>query len=215
VTIGKDLISRGISYVGEDVNEPMTATTMIYKPGMSMHSVGICQTIGRITGCAMPSLKRRLYAPKDVIETYKSYNQNQEKYINEIQKTDAKLTKEVIGEMIFDKLSRNIDRPKLGLKMNIREEGRERCEDEERMKQLINMWWGANTIIGKILRYVYESESGVSEMELKMFLENNSYSKAWYSDLEQENKEYKHVFQRDTNQITKIRKEAKEYIKSL
>jgi hypothetical protein len=163
----------------------------------------------------MPSLKRRLYAPKDVIETYKSYNQNQEKYINEIQKTDAKLTKEVIGEMIFEKLSRNIDRPKLGLKMNIREEGRERCKDEERMKQLINMWWGANTIIGKILRYVYESESGVSEMELKDFIKNLNADSTWYNDLHVKCKEYIHVFERTDNRITKIRKEVREYIKSL
>ena len=49
VTIGKDLICRGISYVGENQTEPITATTMFYKPGSTMHAVGICQTIGRIT----------------------------------------------------------------------------------------------------------------------------------------------------------------------
>jgi hypothetical protein len=83
ITIGKDLICRGISYVGEDEVNPITATTMFYKPGPQMHAVGICQTIGRITRNAMPNLIRKIYTSKDVYNTYIKYNINQEKYINE------------------------------------------------------------------------------------------------------------------------------------
>jgi len=78
---------------------------------------------------------------------------------------------------------------------------------------LVDLWWNANTIIGKILKFVYESQDGVSENELKNFIENNNYSRAWFSDLYQSNKEYKYVFERLLNGITKIKKEAKQYIK--
>jgi len=78
------------------------------------------------------------------------------------------------------------------------------------MTELIDMWWGKKTIIGKILSYVYENE-GVDEDELKEFLRNNNYSKAWYSDLAQVNKEYKNVFERKNNN-TNLNKEAREYI---
>lgn len=215
VTIGKDLIARGISYVSEDKKDPLTATTIIYKPGMSMHAVGICQTIGRITGCAMPSLKRRVYAPKDVIDTYRSYNKNQEEYIKRISK-ESKLTKEVIEEMEFEKLKRKIDRAKLGLKMNVKSEVAE--GDAERMKQLINMWWNADTIIGKILRFVYESEVGVSEGELRNYIESigSNNVTAHYQELVKfDERRHDLVFERTSNKITKLRKEAAKYIDSL
>jgi len=223
VTIGKDLISRGISYVSEDKVEPITATTMIYKPGMSMHSVGITQAIGRITGCAMPNLQRRLYAPQEVIETYKTYNKNQEAYIKEIEKS-GKLTKEVINGMVFEKLKRNIDRAKLRLKMNYASnKSEEQQGDTERMKQLINMWWNADTIIGKILRFVYENEneneneSGVSETELKEFIKDCGSNDAgkMFAHLTTKGKDYKIIFERTQNQITNLRKEARAYIDSL
>ena len=83
---------------------------MFYKPGSTMHAVGICQTIGRITGCAMPELPRRLYAPKDVYDTYIRYNQNQELFITKIGKGDEDtITKDIIEELVFNKYTRNID----------------------------------------------------------------------------------------------------------
>lgn len=111
VTIGKDLIARGISYVGEDEEEPITATTMFYKPGKNMNIAGMCQTIGRITGCAMPSLNRRLYCPKDVYENYMKYNRDQETYIKNIEQSEELTTKVVISSSEFE-YTRPIDRPK-------------------------------------------------------------------------------------------------------
>lgn len=214
ITIGKDLISRGISYVSEDKHEPLTATTMLYKPGMTMHSVGICQTIGRITGCAMPSLNRRVYAPKDVIETYQSYNKNQEQYIKQM-RVKKGLTKEIIAEMKFEKLKRHIDRVKLGLKMQTKSE--EVKVDTDRMKQLVNLWWNADTIIGKILRFVYESEVGVSEIELKdCLIELGSENpNELFNELVRIKRGHSLVFERTDNKITKMRKTAREYINTL
>lgn len=216
VTIGKDLINRGISYVSEDINKPLTATTMIYKPGMSMHAVGICQTIGRITGCAMSKLERTLYAPKDVIDTYKKYNTNQQNYINKIKK-DKNLTKEVINNMVFEKLSRNLDRSKLGLKMNTKTKS-EHENEYETMKKLIDMWWNADSIISKIMHFVYESEIGVSETELKDFIKsvgsNNIQSHYEECTRNDKNRNYNLVFERSTNKITKLTKQAQKYINS-
>jgi hypothetical protein len=230
VTIGKDLICRGISYVGEDVEDPITATTMFYKPGKTMNVVGMCQTIGRITGCAMPSLNRRLYCPKDVYENYMKYNRDQETYIKNIEKSEGLTTTVVVDSSEFE-YTRPIDRPKLNLNKQIEkirsqlpkkkpvviesedesDSSESESEDEnDRMTELIDMWWGKKTIIGKILSYVYENE-GVDEDELKEFLRNNNYSKAWYSDLAQVNKEYKNVFERKNNN-TNLNKEAREYI---
>jgi len=219
VTIGKDLIARGISYVGEDEIHPLTATTIIYKPGMTMHAVGICQTIGRVTGCAMPELKRRVYAPDDVIKTYRVYNENQEKYINKILKESVKTTKEIIKGMLFEKLQRGIDRSKLDLKMKMKPTQvptESNNLDITRMQEHINNWWNSDSIIGKILKKVYDSKVGMSEQELKDFItdcgsENASHM---YVHLTRDTKEYRLVFER-TDGITKVRRIARDYILSL
>ena len=55
------LIARGISFVSsEKTPDAIAATTMIYRPGVTMHNVGLCQTIGRITVTARPDLKSML-----------------------------------------------------------------------------------------------------------------------------------------------------------
>ena len=216
ITIGKDLISRGISYVSEDEKNPMTASIMIYRPGMTLHCCALTQTIGRITGCAMPSLKRRLYAPKEIIEDYINYNKNQEKYIKKIQDTkDKTLTKDIINQTTFEKIKRSVDRIKLELRMNMKnEESKVVIDDMDRMKDLVNMWWGKETIIGKILKFIYDNENGVSEDKLMKYLKDNKYSKAWYSDLAQCNKDYKIVFER-INNITSLKQKAREYMDEL
>lgn len=170
ITIGKDLISRGISYVSEDKIKPMTATTMIYKPGTSMHAVGICQTVGRITGCAMPELKRRLYAPKDVIQTYKSYNKNQELYIEKME-SENKLTKEVIDEMVFEKFKRHIDRAKLELKMNMKTEYKDIpgfIDGVDIIK--LKKWLHDDSLVGRMIQVLY-NENSISIGYLKQKVE--------------------------------------------
>lgn len=116
ITVGKDLINRGISYVSEDNLDPLCATTMIYRPGASMHAVGDNQTIGRITGLARPDLKRRLFTSSKIINTYKSYNKNQKDFLKEIIKNESKLTNEIFSTFEFKhKLKKNLDRPILAI----------------------------------------------------------------------------------------------------
>jgi hypothetical protein len=238
VTIGKDLICRGISYVGEEQKNPMTATTMFYRPGDTMHAVGICQTIGRITGCAMSNLPRRLYTPKNVYDTYMRYNKNQEKYMDKIEKSsDNKITKSIIEDMVFDKYERSIDRSKLKLHMNMvysddsdseseddsdseseddsdseSEDGSESEDEEDRMEELINMWWGKRTMMGKILSFVYES-NGVNENDLKEFIREcgSKNIDRMYKELIRKDKDFTSVFERRNN-ITNLKQEAREYI---
>ncbi len=225
VTIGKDLISRGISYVSEDQDEPLTATTMIYKPGTAMHSVGLAQTIGRVTGCAMPNLKRRVYAPEDVIKTYKAYNENQEKYLermgreSEEEGEEGKLTRDTIAEMVFIRLKRSIDRKKLKLKMKTQSvKGHDNTVfSEARMKQLIDMWWGADTIIGKVLKYVYEHKEGVEEQVLKQYIIQTGSKNHLqiFHHLTRHDKDYCQVFYKDNaEQLIKLKPEAIDYILS-
>lgn len=221
VTIGKDLICRGISYVGENQKEPITATTMFYKPGATMYATGICQTIGRITGCAMPELPRKLYAPQDVYDTYLNYNKNQEMFIKSIEKADSlKITKDIIEELVFNKYTRNIDRMKLNLKMNMKTvnvesdiESENSDEEETVMTDLIDMWWGKRSIIGKLLNFIYENEDGVSEDVLKEYIKDcgSKNIDKMYKELIRKDKSFTLVFERKNN-ITKLNTNAREYI---
>jgi hypothetical protein len=190
ITIGKDLICRGISYVGEDTIDPITATTLFYKPCVSMHCIGIAQTIGRITGCAMPTLKRRLYAPKDVYDAYIRYNQNQEKYISEISKSDDDtMTKTVMNELVFNKVYRSVDRPKLALKLKMREE-EEESDDSSSSDGMIDgvkiscleRWYkNDDTIMSKIIKVLYNTEVELSYNELKQRIEYSGDNKSFES----------------------------------
>ncbi len=226
VTIGKDLICRGISYVGEG-ESPLTATTMFYKPGVKMHNVGICQTIGRITGCAMPNLKRRLYSTNDIYTNYITYNKNQEKYIQKIQNnsTDNMLSKELINKLIFDKTSRPIERPKLNKKilenMNTEDFSSESSESEsEDSNEIIDgvkisklqKWINSSRlIIGKLIRTLYHNET-LSFEELKD--EINTTSKKLKHHIEsgcsyRANKGYLWKYE---NNIISLNPKIKEYI---
>ena len=232
ITIGKDLICRGISYVGENQTEPITATTMFYKPGSSMHAVGICQTIGRITGCAMSDLPRKLYAPQDVYDTYINYNKNQELFITKIQKAEELIiTKDIIEELVFNKYNRNIDRMKLNLRMNMKSPTPSESEtssteesDSENVSEEIdgvnlvklNKWLNDDTLVGRMVNCLYEYESITfeefkeavkyegSEKSLKDNIDSGRSLKARYGKL--------WIFR---NNKIKLNENIKEYIDNL
>jgi hypothetical protein len=217
VTIGMDLITRGISYVGEDEIEPLTASVMIYKPGKTMHAVGIAQTVGRITGCAMPTMPRKLYAPKDVIDTYIKYNQNQEKYIAAINdETEKKLTKDIIENLELKQFKRSIDRPNVLKKMGKPETSDESAiVDNSRMQELVRMWWTGNSIIGRVLRWLYSHDNGANTTNLCAFIRDqgslNPNQLMWH--LTTNGKDYNLVFQK-SDDIYSINDVARQYIQN-
>lgn len=229
LTIGKDLISRGISFVSSKIVNPLTATTMIYKPGKTLHQVGLCQAIGRLTGTAQPKLQRRLYSTDEISSEYKKFINNQKIIMNAIKANGNVVSDQVLKSLILDKSKRTIDRRVLKINSDFKFEDFDNSSGSEteaeidgvsrdRMKRLINLWWRADTIIGKILRFVYESEVGVSENELKDFIRENGSTnvKAHYDEIiKHDNRKYNVVFERTNNNITKINKEAKKYILTL
>lgn len=224
ITIGMDLLSRGISFVStEKVYDALAATTMIYVPGNTMHGVGLCQTIGRICGTARPDLQRRLYASESVITNYKYFNTNQKQYLKELRDNQGILSNQIMSKIIFNnKLTRPVDRPKVGIKFNykIDVEAAERANpvglDDTNMKRLIDLWWKKNTIIGKILTFVYESGVGVSENELKEYLQEIGSDNVgeMYRHLTRKTKEYFYVFRRSSNGVTNLQPNARTYISS-
>jgi hypothetical protein len=217
ITIGNDLICRGISYVGTDKNEPITASTMFYKPSKKTSCVTMCQTIGRITGTAMPSLKRRLYCPIETSNEYKTFNINQKNYIKRIENDNKNMTtRQIMQETVFKKLNRPIDRPKLALKINMEESDSdtEYETDDNRMTELVDNWYNKETIIGKILKFVYnENNNGVSEKKLKDFIKEcgTINVSSQYQEIVKSDRKYNLVFTRK-NKKTSLTKDARKYI---
>lgn len=172
VTIGKDLMARGISFVSRGHSpDALAATTMIYRPGMSMHAVGMTQTIGRITGTARPDLVRTLYAPKDVIDTYQRYHTEK----------SMDLSKKMEDIALPKKLSRALDRVKLRLKPLYKEEpesaNNEAAAGEDEVKKIdgvdlrkLQGWVKADLLVGRMIRFLYERKETSFE-ELKKGLQ--------------------------------------------
>jgi hypothetical protein len=152
-----------------------------------------------------------------------TFIENQKEIIKAIKENGNKVDDSLISDIALWKMSRPVDRKTLKLEkdMVFWEDTEEDSDsgytsdenDEDRMKRLINMWWGVDNIIGKILKFVYESQDGVTENKLKEFIESINASKTWYNDLGTRVKEYSLVFERTKNQTTKLKKEAKEYIR--
>lgn len=127
LTIGCDLLNRGISFCSDSNSEkPLATTTLIFKPSPSRHIVGIIQSIGRLLGTIRPDLERTLYAPPLVLEDYKNHCKNQENVIQKLleeQIENSIMTNEFMENYEYDrKIHRDIDRPKLKLKPNWKKE---------------------------------------------------------------------------------------------
>ena len=181
LTIGKDLISRGISFVSNCSENPLTATTMIYKPGQQLSQVALTQAIGRLNGTAQPMLKRRLYTTDDVYSNYTIFMRNQKEIMTSIRTNGNKVDSDLIGEIALWKSSRSVDRKTLKLEQDMvfwedSESGNEDDDgyvsDEDKLKNMIDKWWGSDSIIGKILSHIYKKENGILEAELKFFVES-------------------------------------------
>ena len=189
VTIGMDLMSRGISFVSsEKATDTVAATTMIYKPGMTMHAVGLCQTIGRITGTARPDLQRRLYASKSVIENYINYNENQKQYLKEIVKNDNIVSNEIMKTIELNKkLSRPMDRTKLGLKPMYKRESESESESEGEIDGVdlkkLNKWFNDNSLVGKMVNYLYGQETSITFEEFKNGIEYEKSDEEFLSNV--------------------------------
>ncbi len=218
LTIGKELIQRGISFVSSSKDNPLAAASMIYLPNTESHHANIIQTLGRVTGNARPDLKRRVYCTNNihgVVRRCITFNESLKNKFEECAND---------GEMDFEfecPVPKQLDRPKINkaIKPIVRYVSRDELVEmsntsEEIMKRCINLWWGSENIIGKILRYIY-AQTTVQEQQLKTFIRScgSIDPNGYYGQLNWEG-EHKFVFTRNGN-ITGLTNEAKCYIESL
>lgn len=192
LTIGKDLISRGISFVSNQKENPLTATTMIYKPGNQLSQVALTQAIGRLNGTAQPLLKRRLYTTDDVYTNYTTFMKNQQEIMSAIRTNGKRVDSELISEIALWKASRSVDRKVLKLEQDMTfweesESGEEDDDgyvsDEDKMKNLIDKWWNADTISGKILRFIYKNKTVTREILLQFLNSIDCSADKWLTQL--------------------------------
>jgi len=183
ITIGYDLMSRGISFVSSGrAPDTIAATTMFYKPGKTMHAVGICQAVGRITGRARPDMERKLFAPRAVIQKYLAFNMNQEVYIPRLV-ASKRTTKETMSAIVHPhRMTGPIDRPNLQLKPKYgrarttidieahnraaREMTRQTIEKMEREKQEQEQESRRNIIAGVNLQTLHTDISKNTELDM-------------------------------------------------
>jgi hypothetical protein len=195
ITIGKDLINRGISFVSEkEENDlyPLCATTLICNPGKKANVVYINQLCGRITGLARPDLQRFLFAPKKIISDYKNYNKNQEDFLKKIRNNKLEITKNLWLNHIHDnKLYNNIDRPKLNIEMNYKKEIEEEIKgeiDKVKLKSL-NKWLKANDLlVSRMIKFLYECKEEISYKKFKNGINYDGTDEDFQSNLRSGNK---------------------------
>jgi hypothetical protein len=182
VTIGMDLMSRGMSFVStkdDTSKQPLAATTMIYIPGKTMHLVGLAQSIGRICGTARPDISRRLYTTESVIENYKVFNENQKQYLEKLRNSPGEKSDEIIKNMEFKKKpSRNIDRANLKMNLNYSESEESSSSGSEDYGEIdgvkltsLRRWLDDDSLVGKMIRFLYDANSGVTFEDFKTGVE--------------------------------------------
>ena len=244
VTIGKDLIARGISYCSTNRKQPFAATRMFLHVGNTMHNVGITQAVGRIMGTARPELDRELYANESIVSEFKKFNQNQKKWIGAVAASvDEISVKTIIDSTDFCIFKRKIDRPALKLKMKMAyeynsdsdsesyddddDEEDEEDEDEEdkedededpeviKSKRIIEKWWTSNTISGQVLRYMYvNGENGLPYDTLVEFVKSTNSHNPLEFVEHMTKRIYGKIYERITNTFY-IGKSSRDYISRL
>ena len=180
LTIGKDLISRGISFVSDHKEAPLTATTMIYKPGNQLHCVALCQAIGRLTGTAQSKLSRRLYTTDDVYNNYMTFIQNQKEIVKAIKENGNKVDDSLISDIALWKMSRPVDRKTLKLEKDMvfwedtedmeSDSGYTTDEDEIDGVKLVNLHKWINhdtTLVARMVNFLYKYKETITFEEFK------------------------------------------------
>lgn len=229
IVIGYDLIARAntICSIKKEKNT-LTAVGMILLAAKTTHLVALNQRIGRLGGMARPDQERFLYCSKDIWDNYKSYNDNQQIYLKEIEKEENKelFTKDVIIQMKFKSgINHPLDRPKLGIE-NIYNYPRlkitsnnEEVNNEDAMKRLINMWSNKNnnTCIARMFKFLLHKKGENKDIIISKLQEyGSSNPQDYYIHMIRIEKDKYHgyVFRRE-NDNTYIKKEAMDYYNSI
>jgi hypothetical protein len=221
ITVGRDMLTRGITCASKNTLNPLAAVTMIYTPSATSYAVSVNQVLGRICGSVRPDLTRRVFTTEAVWKMYIGYNESQEKCIAAFldPTNNGKISSAIIDDTPvkkFGQMERKILRAEYkNFEVEITPPGYDN-NDNNRMKQLVDNWYGKSTIIGKIFTFVYESEVGVSETELKEYIKEigSENTDKMFKELVRKDAEHNTVFERTSNNITKLRKDALEYTRT-
>ena len=166
-----------------------------------------------------------MYCSEDVYNTYVSYNKNQEIFIKKIEQNENESsTKVVVDSTIFEEYTRPIDRPKLNLfmkmekKIIIESEDETDSEDEESEIDGVDLhklrnWIDGETLVGKMINYLYEYGIMSSE-ELKEGVEYESSDKEFNDNIKNGGSyksQYGKLWTRKNNQIS-LNKNIRKYI---
>jgi hypothetical protein len=227
ITIGKEYMGRGISFVGMGKN-PIVASKLIFTASKDMSLVALNQLVGRITGRAGENLERIWFAPEKDFYEYKKYNINQEYVINNVLDNQDKneIIRDVMDRTRTQKTRRNIEGPKLKIVeyatvLEVEQELEEILEEipEEKVKRLITGWkrnlnWNISKIFLEVCRL-----GSINENDLKNYIfeenENGIDMKRAIETVElltrNHKREYHLIFQKQNN-IIKLTPEAKRCI---
>ena len=124
VTIGKDLMGRGISFcsISREDSIPFATTRMILNVANTTNCVYLLQMIGRLLGTVCPYYQRKLYCDRDV---YKHYMDTNRDLLENIENRKSLLNNRVINytdeiqEYGITKRSRKEDRMNAHVKTEI------------------------------------------------------------------------------------------------
>ncbi len=230
LTIGRDLLSRGISFVSNATTGPLTATTMIYKPGSQLSQVAIAQAIGRLNGTAQPTLKRRLYTTDDVYTNYTTFNRNQKEIISAIKENDLSVDNDLIANIALWKASRTVDRKALQLERNMtfwedpalcgeEDDGYfsdEGCIDGVKLSNL-QKWINGDTLVAKMINYLYTCETPITFDQFQNEIEYSGGSKRFRDNIDNGrslNSKYGKLWNCQENMIV-LNQNIREYINNL
>lgn len=187
VIVGNELMNRGISFVGNNLDKPYAATVMFYKGGIDTYVINLAQKFGRITGMARPDLQdRRIYCSADVYRDYSNYLYNQQLVYSSTNDNPDLTVMEILKIVDSKKLGRKLDRPALksvnsdyskscinrGIEMNPE-------DSEDKMKRLVTSWASIenNTQIARLFRDMIRSDGKMaSELVREYFNGDGTYS---------------------------------------
>lgn len=193
ITIGCDLMNRGISYcsIKKETNA-LTATTMIYRPSLHRHGVGLVQTIGRLSGTCRPDLQRTLYTSSEIIEKYKKMCENQTDFINNLER-ELSLNDTMDSKQFFKnfelkhKIKGPIDRPKLNLDFKFKKTKPvhdKNTIDGVKLGKLKDICNKNNSVISKMIRFLMDFDEPIELEQLKNGIDYTKNSKSFISSIE-------------------------------
>ena len=220
ITIAKAMIGRSTSLVGKTRNTPFAASVLFARPSKTLHQVANAQFLCRVSGCARPELKRKVYAPKYITDYFRQFNINQTFQMREFSRCENKdlLTKNIIDNMIFDNgTSNNIDRSLLKLKkLNVVEDENVEGEIDGVNLKKLRVWLNDNGLIGKMIRYLFDQESDITYSEFKEGVEYNggNFTSDILHGVSTNAQNGKLWTSRNNHQKIKINENIKNYIKN-